>query len=108
MTKKEALLSMLPVSLPDNLIEKVLTDKDVNGVATYSTTNEKEVDMIYVELLSFVIIQPELSEGGLSLKVVRGRCIAERNRILKKHDIDIADTNYTGGNSIIRNGSKQW
>ena len=107
MTKKEALISMLPVSLSDNLIEKVLTDNDVDGSAIYSKYHEKEIDMLDVDLLSFVIIQPELSEGGLSLKIVIGRCIAERNRILKKYGIDITDTNYSGVN-IIKDGSKQW
>lgn len=97
MTNKEALQNMLPVGLQDNLVEKVLMDSDINGDEIYTSDNEKDVDMVYVELLNYVITQSTLTDG--SLDVARGRCINEKRRILKKYGMDTTN---------ISDGTNRW
>lgn len=90
MTNKEALISMLPVSLPDNLIEKTFDEKGLASANTYSSAIEKDLDMVYLELLRFTLSQPQLSEGGLSLTIDKVWIKKEIKRIEKKYNI------YTG------------
>ncbi|WP_292486711.1 DUF6706 family protein [Methanohalobium sp.] len=100
MTNKEALLSMLPVKVNDDLITKTFNEQDMNEGDTYSPDDEKDLDMVYVELLNFVINKPDISEGGLNVKVNRGLLLREKDRVLKKHGIV--------GEGNISNGTYKW
>ncbi|MFW6145231.1 MAG: DUF6706 family protein [bacterium] len=98
MTNKEALLSMLPTDAPDNVVEKTFMDQGVEPDETYNSKNERDIDMVYVELLNFFLTHPDFNEGGLSVTLNRGQLRAEKKRILKKHD------KYTGN----IDGTSRW
>jgi len=100
MTNKEALLAMLPVKVNDNLITKKFDESELEESGTYVSDNEKTLDMVYVELLNFVINKPDISEGGLNVKINRGLLLKERLRILEKHGIV--------GEGNINDGTHKW
>lgn len=87
MTNKEALIAVLRVDLPDNSLEKSMMDQGVTPGDGYTTDNAKAIDLCAVDLLAGLLSQPDVSEGGFSLKYDRAS-IKERLLFLaRKHNV---------------------
>lgn len=101
MTKKEALIAMLPTdfNVSDNLIEKVFLEQEITGAETYSPSSKKSLDMAYKELLQFALTEPELSEGGLTIKLSKSAIRKEIKRINKQYGIS---------DGIINSKTNRW
>jgi hypothetical protein len=88
MTKKEALLSIIPFEVSDNLVEKALIDSEINGSETYSKASEQDIDLCFAGLILVILNMPDYSEGDLSIKIDRVQLRITRDNILKKYGLD--------------------
>ena len=71
MTKKEALIGVLQLSVPDITLEKAMIDKGIIGSDAYTSSAEEEVDLCAIRILQGLMATPDVSEGDLSLKYDR-------------------------------------
>ena len=71
MTKKEALIAVLQLSVPDITLEKAMIDKGITGSDAYTSSAEEEVDLCAIRILQGLMATPDVSEGDLSLKYDR-------------------------------------
>lgn len=102
MTNKEALLAVIRFSIPDNSAEKALVDNDVDGTANYSKDAEKSIDLCAVDALQGLLSEPDVSEGGYSVKYDR-KAVQDRLLYLaKKHNLTEVLNQYT---PIIKSSS---
>ena len=85
MTKLEALQSQVEYS-NTNLFAKVLIDKGIDGTATYSVANVKEIDLALAEVLGVMVGLPDFKEGSHHVKYSVSQLIAWRKTILKKYN----------------------
>lgn len=67
MTKKEALIAVIQVSVPDVTVEKALIDAGIDGSESYSSSSEKDIDLCAVKILQGLQSVPNISEGGMSI-----------------------------------------
>lgn len=73
MTIKEAILSFPGLSdVPDDFVEKVMTDRSVTGTASYTTDEKADVELCAADLYMALVTSPDFSEGNLSIKMSRG------------------------------------
>jgi len=74
LTVKEAILSYPGLSdISDDLVEKVLADRSVNGADSYvPATHAKPVALAAADLYVAALSIPDFSEGKLSVKMPRG------------------------------------
>lgn len=69
MTNKEALIATLQISgMPDNSLEKALADRGINSAGTYGSTQTAGLDQTTMDLLWGLLNQPDVSEGGYSIR----------------------------------------
>lgn len=85
MTNKEALAAVVRVSIPDSSYEKSMLDRDVNPAATYTKENAEAIDLCAIELLSGLLSDPDVSEGGYSIKFDRGAVQKRLISLATKH-----------------------
>jgi hypothetical protein len=67
MTKKEALIAILQVSVPEITVEKAMIDQGITGSESYSLSSEKDIDLCAVKILQWLQSVPNISEGGMSI-----------------------------------------
>jgi hypothetical protein len=77
MTKKEALIAVLRLDVPDNTLDKALLDQEITGGDTYTTEDAEDIDMALLAILKSILHAPDISEGQYSIKYDR-RIIAQR------------------------------
>lgn len=88
MTIKEALKSTVDYPLPDDRIEKALIDAGLSGDATYTQTNEKDVDVCMIGLLLTICTTGSISEGGYSISMSdKDSLLKVRSLLLSKWDL---------------------
>jgi hypothetical protein len=91
MTIKEALISVLQVSMPDGSIEKALTDNGLTSSDEYAASKAKAIDECAIELLHGLLSAPNISEGGYSISYDRNAVKERIIMLAKKHNL----TEYT-------------
>jgi len=69
MTIKEALISTVNFSIPDNRVEKALIDASLNGSAIYAKDDEKAVDLCMAGLLLTLMTTADVTEDDVSIKL---------------------------------------
>lgn len=84
MTIKEA-IKVLPFEASDDLVEKVLTDACLSGSAIYTTANKRAVDLCMAEICRYKLMEPDVSEEGLSIHQERERISQFRYDILQQY-----------------------
>lgn len=77
LTKKEALKSVVNFQLPDQLIEKVLIDRSIDGEAPYTKADVEDIDLAMAGLLFSLLTSADQTEGDWSVK------LPERSTLLK-------------------------
>jgi hypothetical protein len=97
MTKKEALIAVIRVNVPDNTIEKAMIDNDVTGSQTYSKSSEKEIDICAIAILKGLLSEPDVTEGGYSIRYDRAAVEKQIGYLSEKHGLtDTAAPTVTG------------
>lgn len=87
MTNKQALIAVLRVNVPDDTLEKAMLDQDVDGTSAYSKGNAKSIDLCVIDILAGLLAEPDVTEGGYSVKFDR-KAVQERLVLLaKKHNV---------------------
>jgi hypothetical protein len=71
MTKKEALIAVLQVTIPDISLEKALIDQGITGSESYSLSSEKEIDLCAISIYRALLAVPDLKEGDMSISYDR-------------------------------------
>lgn len=79
MTKREALIANMAITVNSNLIDLALINADISGAADYTKEDFESLEKVELEILHKILITPDISEGDLSIKYDRG---AIRSRIL--------------------------
>ncbi len=87
MTNKEALIAVLRVSVPDNTLEKALADQEVTAAGTYAKANAKSIDLCAIDVLTGLLSEPDISEGGYSIKYERDAVQQHLVILARKHNI---------------------
>ena len=87
MTNKEALQSQTEYK-NDNLLEKLLLDRNIATGGTYAAVNSKDIDLAAASLYFTLAAHPELKEGSFTVIYSGAQLIAMAKRILKKYDED--------------------
>lgn len=84
MTKLQAIQSLVEYS-NDNLFMKVLTDHGITSSATYTSSDQQEIDLALCDILLAMARLPEFKEGSHSVKYNSGQLLAWRKDILKTY-----------------------
>lgn len=71
MTIKEALISEVPFSVSENMLEKAMIDNEVTGSDTYSSSSKESIDYCVMDILKRVLSEADVTEGGYSIKFDR-------------------------------------
>lgn len=71
MTNKEALKEVLMVSVSDLALDKALLDADITGNNTYAKENKGNIDLCAIEVLTWLLSTPDISEGDYSVSYDR-------------------------------------
>ena len=87
MTNKEALIAVLRVSVPDNTLEKALLDQGVTGASTYSAASAQIIDLCAIDVLVGLLSEPDVSEGGYSIRYDRKAVEQQVLFLAKKHNV---------------------
>lgn len=67
MTIKEALAAKLQTPISDLALEVILTDRDLDGSATYTAADKEAVELALMDALYTILTQPDIVEGGYSI-----------------------------------------
>lgn len=102
MTNKEALESVVQVSVSDKTLEKAMIDNGINGAETYASSSSKSIDLAAIDVLNWVLATPDVSEGGYSVKYDRNAIRARVEALSAKLSID------SGSRPVIRDASNRW
>jgi len=86
-TNKEAVIATIRIDVPDNSIEKALIDRDVTGGSTYTKSDAQNIALVSIDLLEGLLSQPDVSEGGFSVKYDRAAVQKQIVALAKKYDI---------------------
>jgi len=87
MTNKQALIAVLRINVPDDTLEKALLDHDVDGAANYTKDNATNIDLCAIDVFAGLLAEPDVTEGGYSVKYDR-KAVQERLVLLaKKHNV---------------------
>jgi hypothetical protein len=87
MTNKEALIGVLRVNVPDNTLEKALLDQGVTGASTYTANNLKSIDLAAIDVFVGLLSEPDVSEGGYSIRYDRDAVLKLVLYLAKKHNV---------------------
>lgn len=68
MTIKEALAAKLQTPISDLALEVILTDRGLDGSATYTAADKESVDLALMDALYTILTQPDISEGDYTLQ----------------------------------------
>lgn len=94
MTNKEALQSLTEY-YNNNLVEKVLLDREITAGTTYTASAAKNIDLCAADLYLFLAGHPELKEGSRLVKYSPGQLNKMRREILRKYDLEDASVDGT-------------
>jgi len=83
MTNLEALQAMLEYE-NTNLLAKALTDRGVSSSGTYSTANQRLVELSAADIYLVLLNHPEFREGSKSVNYSGAKLMSLRNEILRK------------------------
>ena len=87
MTNKEALISVLQVSVSDNVLEKALLDSGITSGSTYTAADAENIDKCAIPILQSLLSQPNTSEGGYSISFDRNAVQARIKMLATKYDL---------------------
>ena len=88
MTNKQALQSQISNSIepPDNLLDKVLIDNDVDGSATYSKGNSEKIELCTAYIYKVIATEPNFKQGSLAISNIDANTLLKiANNIFKKY-----------------------
>lgn len=71
MINREALQAVLAVTVDSRAVEKALFDADLEPGETYSSSSKDKINACAIEVLEGILSQPDISEGGYSIKYDR-------------------------------------
>lgn len=94
MTKKEALVAALQISVPDITLEKALIDNDLVGTDPYGKANELIIDTCAVTILQGLLAVPNISEGGMSVTYDRSGIEKRIQYLASKHNMTSVLSQY--------------
>jgi len=83
MTIKESLIAALGMPADDMLVDKALIDNELTGTAAYTKDMALQVENAAIDILLSLKSQPDVSEGGFSVRYDR-KAIDERIAFLAK------------------------
>lgn len=86
MTNKEALVAELQVSAPVLSMEKAMIDNAIEPGDTYGSSTSKAIGLCAIQILEGMLAQPDVSEGGYSIKQ-NANIIARLNLLKAKHSV---------------------
>lgn len=92
MTKRDALLGVLQVSVPDIAIDKALVDNNIDGRDGYSSANAKSIDLVAIDILQGLLTAPDVTEGGYSIRYDRSAIQQRLSYLSQKHGIGSGPT----------------
>ena len=92
MTNKEALQAQTEYK-NDNLLEKLLLDRNLATGGTYTAANAKDIDLAAASLYFTLSTHPEFKEGSFATKYNGAQLRIMAKDILKKYDMDEATVN---------------
>jgi len=84
MTNLQALQSMIEYD-NDNLLAKALTDRALDGTATYALTYQKSVELAAADIYLILANHPKFREGSKYIEYSTGALMALRRELLLKH-----------------------
>ena len=92
MTNKEALIANVGFSVPDNMLEKALTDNDITGSDAYTKDDAESIDLATIPVLKLVLSMPDVSEGGYSIRFDRASVEKRLESLLEENDMSTGPT----------------
>jgi hypothetical protein len=102
MNKKEALIAVIQMNVPDNSLEKALLDNDLVSDDDYTKEDKEDIDFCAVDLLRGLWSAPNISEGGYSISFDRA-AIKERLSALC-NDLGLEDPTK----AMVRGADNVW
>ncbi len=90
MTKKEALQSTVSeFSVNENLIDKILIDRGVDGDLIYSQSNYTEIEICKAFLYKNIVTNPDFKQGSLAITNKQSSVLLSiANNIFKKNNLN--------------------
>jgi hypothetical protein len=85
MTKLEALQAMVEYE-NDNLLSKVLIDRELTGTDTYAATDAGDIELCAADVYMMLATHPELKEGSRTVKYSASVLRSMALEIYQKHD----------------------
>ena len=83
MTNLEALQAMLEYE-NTNLLAKALTDRGVSSSGTYSTANQRLVELSAADIYLVLLNHPDFREGSKYVNYSKGALMSLRRELLRK------------------------
>ena len=88
MTNKAALIAVLHgIQVPDDSLEKAMTDNDVTGSGNYVKVNAKAIDLCAIDVLQGILSEPDVQEGDYSIQYDRNAIRARLDYLNEKNDL---------------------
>jgi hypothetical protein len=94
MTNLAALKSMIEWYNAD-LFTKVMLERNVIGTATYTVTDQQNLDLCLADIYFFLAQQPTFKDGNSQLGWTPARLMSARKVILLKYGLPTDDTELT-------------
>jgi hypothetical protein len=91
-TNKEALIANVGFSVPDNMVEKAMIDNDVTGTTEYAKDAAESIDLCTIPILKRVLSEPDVSEGGYSIRFDRASVEKRLESLLEENDMSTGPT----------------
>jgi len=86
MTILEALQAMLEYE-NDNLLAKALTDNGATSTATYTSADERAVDLAAADIYLVLCSHPEFREGSKYVNYAKGALMSLARELMRKHGV---------------------
>ena len=96
MINKAALVAVVQVSgIPDDSLVKALLDAGIIDTDQYTSDLSDDIDLVAIEVLQGLLSQPDISEGGYSIRYDRAAISKRLEFLASKQEVDI-----TGGPTV--------
>lgn len=93
---KTMLKEVAGFSVSDALINKVLTDNEVNPDSTYDPNNKKPFDLALADLYDHLIAQPDFQEGDFKRQMKPEQLRKMRDGIWEQYGLKPSNTQIDG------------
>jgi hypothetical protein len=85
LTRKEAILAPFDFPVPDNLVEKVMVDRELKGDANYVLADKETVELCTADLCGLLVKYASEKEGEFATTFDTGKMKELRAEILNKY-----------------------